>query len=76
MSEECGMKNATGRKIKEMREDLNISQKSMVDMINELGHTMTPSTISKIEMGKRGVSDMELRSFAEIFKCTIDELFS
>lgn len=76
MSEEWGNKNVTGRKIKEMRDDLHISQKAIVDMINEMGHSMTPSTISKIEMGKRGVSDMELMSFSRIFRCTIDEFFS
>ncbi|MBE6759501.1 MAG: helix-turn-helix transcriptional regulator [Ruminococcaceae bacterium] len=76
MAEEWGMKNITGRKIKEMREGLHISQKSIVDMINGMGHSMTPSTISKIEMGKRGVSDMELMSFSKIFRCTIDEFFS
>ena len=76
MSEEWGKKNVTGRKIKEKRDDLHISQKAIVDMINEMGHCMTPSTISKIEMGKRGVSDVELMSFAKIFRGTIDELFS
>jgi len=76
MSEEWGMKNVTGKKIKEMRESMRISQKTMVEMINKLGHSMTPSTISKIEMGKRGVSDVELLSFAQIYSCTIDSFFS
>jgi len=76
MSEEWGMKNITGRKIKEMRESMHISQKAMVEMINKMGHSMTPSTISKIEMGKRGVSDMELMSFAQIYSCSIDTFFS
>ena len=76
MSEEWGMKNITGRKIKEMREALHISQQTIVEMINKLGHNMTSSTISKIETGKRGVSDMELRSFSLIYKCAIDEFFS
>jgi len=76
MSEEWGMKNITGRRIKEMREEMHISQKAIVDMINEMGHNMTPSTMSKIEMGKRGVSDMELRSFSRIFRCTVDAFFS
>lgn len=76
MAEEWGMKNVTGKKIKEFRESLDISQKTIVEMINQMGHSMTPSTISKIEMGKRGVSDMELQSFSRIFKCSINDFFA
>ena len=76
MSEEWGMKNITGEKIKGFREALDISQKIIVEMMNSLGHNMTPSTISKIETGKRGVSDMELMSFSKIFKCSVNDFFA
>ncbi len=76
MNEEWGMKNVTGRRIKQLREERHLSQKAIVDMMNGMGHNITPSTISKIEMGKRGVSDVELLSFARIFRCFVDDLFS
>ena len=76
MSEEWGNKNVTGRRLRELREELGLSQKVVVEMINEMGHSMTPSTISKIEKGNRSVSDRELMAFSRIYNSTIDALFS
>ena len=76
MNEERELKNCTGGVIKDKREALGMSQKALVDQLNSIGHRMTASTISKIETGSRGVSDLECRSFAEIFRCSINDLFA
>ena len=75
MSEERGHKNIVGGNIKKRRESSRISQKELVEMLNVMGHKMTPSTISKIETGNRGVSDMELWSISMIFRCSVNDLF-
>ncbi len=75
MSEQRGTKNIVGNRIREQREASGMSQKSIVELLNSIGHSMTASTISKIETGHRGVSDMELKSFSLIFNCSINDLF-
>lgn len=75
MSAEREAKNCTGNIIKKMRETLGMTQKTLVDELNKRGHNMNTSTISKIETGNRGVSDIECRAFAAIFKCSICDLF-
>ena len=75
MSELRGTKNIVGDKLKELREAIGASQKIIVDLLNSMGHSMTASTISKIETGNRGVSDIELKSFSVIFNCSINDFF-
>lgn len=75
MSEERGTKNIVGGNVKKRRESSGTSQKELVEMLNVMGHKMTPSTISKIETGNRGVSDVELWSLSMIFKCSVNDLF-
>ncbi len=75
MSEQQGTKNIVGEKLKKLREAKGASQKKIVELLNAMGHKMTASTISKIETGNRGVSDIELRSFALIFGCSVSEFF-
>lgn len=76
MSDESGVKkNIVGENIRKFRQELMLSQRQVVDMMNMTGHSMTPSALSKIEKGKRGVSDMELQYFSKIFNTTVDKLF-
>jgi len=72
---ERGTKNIVGNRIREQREAIGVSQKIIVEMLNSMGHSMTASTISKIETGHRGVTDMELKSFSQIFNCSVNDLF-
>ena len=72
---ERGTKNIVGNRIREQREAIGVSQKIIVEMLNNMGHSMTASTISKIETGHRGVTDMELKSFSQIFNCSVNDLF-
>lgn len=75
MAENRGTKNIVGDKLREHRENIGASQKSIVELLNGMGHKMTASTISKIETGHRGISDVELKSFAMIFNCSVSDFF-
>lgn len=70
------VKNIVGENVRSKRQGMSMSQKTMVAAMNQRGHSMTPSTLSKIEKGSRGVNDMELWSMAQIFRCSVNDLFS
>jgi transcriptional regulator with XRE-family HTH domain len=56
-------------RLKEMREYLALSQEEVAQMLQ-----IPRSAISLIENGERGVGAVELKRFAEIYKCSIDYL--
>jgi len=69
-----GLNNICGKKIFILRKDLNLSQRELADRLQLSGLDVDKNTIQRIECGKRFVTDIELRKFAEIFNISVDEL--
>ena len=69
-----GLNNICGKKISELRKELNISQRVLADRLQLSGLDVDKNAIQRIECGKRFVTDIELVYFAEIFNITVDEL--
>jgi transcriptional regulator with XRE-family HTH domain len=62
------------QRIREERERHGWSQARFATKVSERGLVIHPSTIAKIEMGKRAVHVDELSTFADIFGTSIDAL--
>lgn len=60
----------TNRKLRDMREDMDITQKKVAGMLN-----LTLSGYSRKENGNRGFTIEEAKKLAKIFHVTMDELF-
>ena len=71
-----GLNNICGKKIAELRGELGISQRELADRMQLVGIDIDKNAIQRIECGKRFVTDIELKAFAEIFKVSLDELVS
>ena len=71
---EDGTNNLCGRKITELRTGLGISQRILAEQLQLLGLDLGKNAISKIEIGKRFVTDVELVVFAQYFGVSIEEL--
>lgn len=67
--------NICGIKISNIRQSLNLSQRELADRLQLAGIDLDKYAMQKIESGKRFLTDIELRAFAEIFGITTDELY-
>ena len=68
--------NLCGEKIKELRlaSPNKLSQRALADKMQLLGIDVDKNAIQRIECGKRFVTDIELKAFAEIFGIGVDKL--
>ena len=71
-----GRNNLCGEKIRELRLSYptKLSQRGLADKMQLIGIDVDKNAIQRIESGKRFVTDIELKAFAEIFDVSIDEL--
>ena len=71
-----GKNNLCGENIKNFR--LNspekMSQRALADKMQLIGIDVDKNAIQRIECGKRFVTDIELKGFAEIFGVGVDSL--
>ena len=67
--------NITGEKIKEARIKANMSQKQLSAKMELLAVYTCRGSISRIENGKRAVTDIELEAFSETLNVSLDFLF-
>lgn len=67
--------NITGEKIKEARIRANMSQKQLSEKLELLAVYTCRGSISRIENGKRAVTDIELEAFSEALNVSLDFLF-
>ena len=51
-----------------------LSQKKLADKMQLIGIDLDKNAIQRIECGKRFVTDIELKAFAEIFGVSLDEM--
>lgn len=71
-----GKNNLCGERIHELRLNyrLKLSQRALADKMQLIGIDVDKNAIQRIECGKRFVTDIELKAFAEIFGVAVDEL--
>ena len=71
-----GKNNLCGDKIRALRLGYRtrLSQRALADKMQLIGIDLDKNAIQRIECGKRFVTDIELRAFAEIFGVSLDEL--
>ena len=71
-----GRNNICGDNIKRLRlaYPTKLSQKGLADKMQLIGIDVDKNAIQRIESGKRFVTDIELKAFAEIFNVNISEL--
>ena len=72
-----GKNNICGGKIRKMRLEYptRLSQRALADKMQLIGIDVDKNAIQRIECGKRFVTDIELKAFAEIFGVSTDDLF-
>ncbi|OQM46668.1 hypothetical protein B6A27_05805 [Anoxybacillus sp. UARK-01] len=64
-----------GSQIRMLRENANLSQSELADLLKEHGIHLKRETISKMENGNRSISVAELRALASIFHVSVDIFF-
>ena len=71
-----GRNNLCGERIRELRLGYpsRLSQRALADKLQLIGIDVDKNAIQRIECGKRFVTDIELKAFAEIFGVGLDEL--
>lgn len=71
-----GKNNLCGENIRRLRLEYGtkLSQKGLADKMQLIGIDVDKNAIQRIECGKRFVTDIELKAFAQIFSVDIGEL--
>ena len=71
-----GRNNLCGERIRALRlgYPTKLSQRALADRMQLIGIDVDKNAIQRIECGKRFVTDIELKAFAEIFEVKIDDL--
>lgn len=71
-----GTNNLCGTNLKRLRQQLNpkVSQRKFADQLQLKGLDLDKNAIQRIECGKRFVTDIELKVFADLLDVTTDEL--
>ena len=68
MTESKLRKNIIGKNIRKLRIERGYSQRDLVRECELLGYPISQNMISRIENGKRRVTDMELLVFMDVFQ--------
>lgn len=71
-----GKFNVSGFKIKYFRKGMNMSQENLAVLLKLFGLDMNQKIISRIESGKRIVTDYELICFVKVFGITVEDLLT
>lgn len=73
-----GSNNICGHKLQILRKQLSpkVSQRAFAEKLQLQGIDLDKNAIQRIECGKRFVTDIELKAFAEILNTTTDELLN
>ncbi len=67
--------NITGRRIKEAREKKGYSQKQLSEKMELMAVYTCRGSISRIENGRRAITDIELDAISKILDVSLDFLF-
>ena len=68
--------NLCGEKIKEYRlaYPTKLSQRALADKMQLIGIDLDKNAIQRIECGKRFVTDIELKAFADVFGVSVADM--
>lgn len=69
-------KNLVGKKLLALRQANHLSQRDFAIKLQLMGYDVDKNVITRIETGKRHVTDKELVVFCKIFQVSIDEMMS
>ena len=71
-----GRNNLCGERIRALRlaYPTRLSQRALADKMQLIGVDIDKNAVQRIECGKRFVTDIELRAFAELFGVSIEDL--
>lgn len=69
-------KNLIGQKLKSLRKQKRLSQQALARKLQLIGLDMDKNVITRIENNKRYVTDIELKSFAEVLQVSYYDLLS
>ncbi len=69
-----GNKNICGKRVKETRKKLKLSQENLAAKLQVEGVIIERDSISRIEIGTRFVADFELRALCKILNVTPEYL--
>lgn len=75
-NEKDGRKNLIGLKLVQLREARGMSQRDLAKEFQLIGCDIDQNVITRIETGKRKVSDFEISAITEVFGVTASELFA
>ena len=67
--------NICGKNIKEIRKEQKITQDELCARMQVMGYQISRSDISKLENGKKFITDFELLGFSKALKISILDLF-
>ena len=67
--------NLIGKKVKQARKRLKISQKQLADRLETEAVYICRGSISRIESGDRTVTDIEVAGLSKVLMVPINELF-
>lgn len=71
---ETNSKNRIGKRVKELRIDRQLSQKSLAEQLQLAGYDFNDLTVLRIEQGTRFVPDYEVVALAEFFQVSCEYL--
>lgn len=71
-----GKCNLAGTKIRQLREQNNMSQEQLAGALQLVGLDLTQKAVSRIETGDRVLPDYELTYFAKVFNVSVQELLA
>ena len=71
-----GKNNLCGERVRALRlaHPTKLSQRALADKMQLIGIDVDKNAIQRIECGKRFVTDIELKAFAEVLGVGVDEL--
>ena len=70
-----GTNNICGKRIKELRLGMDLSQRRLAVKLQLLGYDVDNFFIRRVENGERFITDIELQMFSRVFNVPVNELF-
>lgn len=67
--------NIIGKRIREAREKAGMSQKQLSDKLELLAVYTCRGSVSRIENGKRAITDIEIDAISKVLNVSLDYLF-
>ena len=66
-----GSKNISGKRIREARRNMKLSQEELAARLQVMGVNIERDSLSRIEIGTRFVADYEIKALSQILKVTV-----